>query len=326
MVTFKLPRRLKYFRALYYLRRAIKLPAIEVASTNFDAEVHMLVGKYHLYAAVAALKSFFLHSGLAPRVGVTFHFDPSMRPRHERLLRRHFPGADCLYFGKRDARLDTILNDRPFCRGLYDNHPLAPKLFRVPALCRSNRVILLDTDTLFYRRPDAIVDWVVGGSDTPMYLDEKPGVAPHRALQLAYEALSQQMGFNCEQFCYFNSGLLLFQPERIDYDLIERFLKFQAEQPNIHTGGWCIEQTAYMLNYVRWNDKIRFDTSDYACGTDPGQVFSHFLGSNYYEGRTLAWIRTNLRAFTAFKNNGLALTEKTNKIGIVVGKEKPDYV
>jgi hypothetical protein len=252
----------------------------------------MLVGKHHLFAAVASLKSFFLTSALAPQVGLTFHLDATMRPRHERFLARHFPGAATVPFGASNARLQSIINKRPFCREFSHGHVFAPKLLKVPAFCRAERVILLDSDTFFYLPPSAIIRWVTGASDAPTYLDA--GLVPHAPLYRAYEELSGYLGADCRKFCYFNAGLLLFRPARVDFDLVERFLEYQAKWPNVHIGGWCLEQAAYMVNYASWPGALALGPPDYTCGVVPGRVFAHFLGSNYYLPPTLIHLRAQL--------------------------------
>jgi len=291
-----------------YLRAAAKLPPVPIPESGFAAEIHMLICKYHLLPAIAALKSFYAHSGLAGRVGLMFHLDSTMRPRHERVLRRHFPGASFVPFDSRDDRIEAILRDRPHCRRFYANLVMTLKLFQVAALCRSPRVILLDSDVFFFSRPEAIIHWVEGDPCVPLYLtSSRPASAnPNycQALrQLERELHLDGVSLDMRSDRSFNAGLLLFEPKRLCFDLIERFFAHESEKPNIHVGGWCAEQTAYLLNFASWSDAVALDLQDYALGERLGKVFSHFMSLNYYKRTTLRALGS---ALDALPSNGFS--------------------
>jgi len=293
-----------------YLGQALDaLPPLEVATRDLRAEVHMMLGKNHLYRGLAALRTFFHHSGLSDRVGVMFHSDGTIRPRHRRLLEKHIHGAEFTRYPSKDPRVAEVFKNRPYCADYYRRGlSCQPKLVHIPVFARVDRVIQLDSDVAFWGRPDAIIDCVNGPEARPMYqIDHnKKNPDPGADVRQHFDELRHSLdslrerSFEIKSY-YFCSGIMLLPVRRFSFDIVEDYFRWHATECPAHTKrelhwfwDWTVEQTAYMLNFATWPDAIPLDAK-YPTGDVPGGVCNHFLGMNYSKDSSLHRIRQTLR-------------------------------
>ena len=139
-------------------RHAVRRLAPIAIPAESPVEVHLLYGRRGRHEVVATLWSLF--RWLPAPWAVTLHEDGSLTEADRELISHHLPGARSLD-GNR-ARTSTVdwLDQRGLsrCAALRASFVLAPKLFDVAIAGAGKTVLLLDTDILFLRRPDALVD------------------------------------------------------------------------------------------------------------------------------------------------------------------------
>lgn len=267
----------------------------------------MQICRRDILPALVALKSFFCHSMLQSSVGITFHCDRSVGKPDVRRLVEHFPGAQIILHRQAAEKVGALLRYRPLCRDLFNKFLFGLKLFQIPVTARANWVLLLDSDVIFRAKPIRIVESILNGDRASLWLDERPNSIPDKGLTDALCQVCQHLRINeaslIERWHSFNAGLLLFSPLTMDFDLVEDYLGWSGAEHSIHVGGWVREQTAYKLNFARWNNTERLSPAEYACGTRPATVFNHYFSANYWTAKVLNSIRGEIRRLPATTND-----------------------
>ncbi|MGH0032967.1 MAG: hypothetical protein ACQGVC_24510 [Myxococcota bacterium] len=126
-------------------------------------ELHTLVCARDVPMSLWSIESFVAFSGLRPRVVV--HGDGTLTDEHRELYGRYFEGIRVLDEPEHDARIDAALAPWPASRrarrtpGFYCARKLWDPLF----VARSPTLLLLDSDVLFFRRPDRLLAYLASG-------------------------------------------------------------------------------------------------------------------------------------------------------------------
>jgi hypothetical protein len=95
---------------------------------------------------------------------------------------------------------------------------MARKIFDVPILTRADRFIILDSDLLFFRKPEAILRWCADGAGQCWFNRNLTGTMP-----ISRSQVREKLGIDV--WHRVSSGLCLIDREAIDFDLCERALR-----------------------------------------------------------------------------------------------------
>ncbi len=185
--------------------------------------------------AIWAIKSFLHQSGVD--YPVVFH-DGGLLPGQDRELLRHFPDAQVVSQADGDARVLALLEERGLtrCAEMRRTCVMARKLFDLHWLSTAETVITIDSDILFFRRPDDLIR-PPGGWPVNLYNAD----AGHW-YTLELDDLEAKLGVRPP--VYINAGLAVVRRESIDLEAIERWLSV----PEIWNGDpWLLEQTLHAL-------------------------------------------------------------------------------
>ncbi|WP_431065177.1 hypothetical protein [Methylotuvimicrobium sp.] len=142
-----------------------KTPSIE---TNPDAQtsIHTIVPHRYLNAFLLAIKSFLrFYSDVA----VYVHDDGSLTSKDIDIIKEHIKNVIILKKSEADRYFNENIND-PFLSKVRSSYTSYLKLFDPAFRSKSERIMLLDTDTLFLKRPDSIIEWVKNGGDSWYHL------------------------------------------------------------------------------------------------------------------------------------------------------------
>jgi hypothetical protein len=204
-------------------------------SAGSDISVHTLLCHQHLVYYLFSIKTFLTFSGLLAQVFV--YDDGTLSCQDRQILLIELPGVKIIPAST--IRTAGRLRCFPNCAQFLKQHVLAPKLLAVHEFGCTNRMILLDSDVLFLKRPAEIVAWCCTNSTIGMYaadLSRDESVSLH---SFEFEQAGSQFVPN------FNSGLLCITPHHLDLDLVEKTL------PVVHgrVGGsrWLEEQTLWAV-------------------------------------------------------------------------------
>ena len=253
-------------------------------------EVHMLLCRRDLFVGLVAIKSLLRFGG--ERLAVTFTDDGTLSEQERRSVSQHVPGSRWLSWPTDDPAIDAAFEGRPHLRDLYhsDYAPVC-KLVHAMAMPRCERVVVLDPDTAFFQRPTTILDWAEGDDAFGWYLHDHQdeSVTVPAEAQEAFGMLESHLASDDRPWTLdrrlFNSGLLVFQPDRLRLDDAERYLawrpsldaKYKSGRCAIWFGDWTPEQTCYHVMFALSQPASRPFGDDYHLGGDAGHVFNHFL-------------------------------------------------
>ncbi len=135
------------------------LPILPAEDESKPLQLHLLTGKRFWYQTTFCLWTFARHSGhqLAPVI----YDDGTLTAEYSDPLARLFPAASFRSQPDIIARLDAELPAArfPFLRERWQNFPLMRKLIDIH-LGQAGWKLFMDSDLLFFRRPQFLLDWL----------------------------------------------------------------------------------------------------------------------------------------------------------------------
>ena len=202
---------------------------------EFPVPVHMLVSASSWHCGLLAAMSLECHSPKNWRFVI--HEDGTVTESQRRKILKALPGSR--FISRREAE-DTMakkLQAYPHCRENRSKHNFFLKFFDSLAFLDHPKFLLLDSDVLFFKKPEEIIKWVEADSVEIFYnkdTQEKYS-SPRSEIEEVYKV---------NLFEKFNSGLVLMQAEAMRLDLAESFLG--AFEKTAHHPQF-FEQTLYCL-------------------------------------------------------------------------------
>ena len=218
------------------LRRPFPLPERTVE----DVEIHVLTSRYDWIDALWMLASFYRQSGL--RVPAVLHDDGSLTPDHFRKIRGVFPAIRSIPRAEADAVIERELGGYPTVLAYRRTHPAALKLIDGPHFCQASRLILIDSDVLFFSPPREILTWLAG---------ERPGCWFNRDMFSAYNLSPEEAAtaFGVTLWPEVNVGLCLVEKQVRNLELCERFLSSPLAERSLsfwrEQSCWALSASAY---------------------------------------------------------------------------------
>lgn len=230
----------------HYTRAVKSTPAYPTGEDLPDFEVHSLLGTKHLGMCLWAIKSF-LHS-TGRQFKIVLHDDGSLTPLDLAVIEQHLPGAVVFQRRVADQLIAPIIapysNIEAYRFGRFGRTReglrrslFSLKLFDFNLLTNAKKILVLDTDVLFFQRPDELLDWIDGKSDSQcLYCYED------------YSPIFRGPG-NVSRFerkssprCYFNSGLIAFDKSVLNLRTVDAWLSSRESEIDEH---YTFEQKAY---------------------------------------------------------------------------------
>jgi hypothetical protein len=245
-----LPRRLwgllrRGWRASWH--RSKTLPRIRKWQRPFWSEhprtvpVHVLTGKNDWELAAWMLASWFHFSECA--WPVVIHDDGTLTNEAGGVLRALFPDVRIITRAEADKAMETVLKPFPFLYEYRALHPLALKILDVAHFTRGGRMIVLDSDLLFFGYPREILDWTDKNNEESWFNED----AAEGSLVSAQEAKEE---LDVTLWPRVNSGLCLLHKPTIDFEFCDRAL---AETAILRGPISRVEQTLFALCASRKN-------------------------------------------------------------------------
>jgi len=214
-------------------------------SSDADLSVHTLICHQHLIYYLFSIKMFLTLSGLATQV--VAYDDGTLSRDDASILQNELPGITMI--PATAVRSSHHLRRFPNCARFLHEHVLAPKLLAVHRFAYTNRIILLDSDVLFLRHPEEIVNWCLGKDTvTGMYAadpsrNESVTLTPYEFAQAGSHFVP-----------HFNSGLCCLLRDQFKLSLIEKtlpILRFRRR-----SSRWLEEQTLWALLVGRHSFRV----------------------------------------------------------------------
>ncbi len=212
--------------------------------TDGRCEIHVLTSAGDWLNLAWALKSFYRASGRRYRLCI--HEDGTLPDEGAAALGRLFPDARLIRRTEADAAVLPTLEAYPRCHDFRSTNTLSLKLFDFRHYLESERMLLLDSDVLFFSEPTELLrriedpsyrlNTVNGDVDSAFTVD--PAVAEEAA--------------GVKLLPRFNSGLGLIHRDSLRLDWMEEYLGV----PDIKRKYWLIEQTLFALCSSRFGVEL----------------------------------------------------------------------
>jgi hypothetical protein len=209
-----------------------------------SAEVHVLTSEQDWLNLLWTLKSFYNVSDKPYKLVI--HEDGSLGEEEKGHMIRLFPDAAIISRKESDSKVLPSLEASPRALDFRSTNALSLKLFDFPFFLNSERMILLDSDILFYSRPQVLLDRIAD----PAYMKNTVNRDVSGALNVEGTEVEMKFGFSLIE--RFNSGLGLIHQNSLNVDWIEEFLGLKG----ILSHFWRIEQTLIALCSCRYGAEL----------------------------------------------------------------------
>ena len=230
-------------------------------------EVRVLTWRRDWINLIWALKSFYHFSGVDYPLYI---HDGGLAPGQANQLQKHFPNATLVPAKAADARVASQLQAAGLSRCLaYRRRNISTrKLFDFYLLSDADTVLSIDSDIVFFQRPEALLH-NPAGKQTNLF-NKDCGYW----YSLSLDELESSFGVRPPPFV--NSGLALVRRESMDCGLINDWLA----HPQLFENTWVTEQTLHALCSTVYGIELLPDT--YHVSTEPGlardTVCKHYPG------------------------------------------------
>lgn len=198
--------------------------------------VHSLVCKRDLRMALFSAKSLLLAA--QEPIRWVYHDDGSLSADDCARLERHLSHAKVIRRPESDARAEAALRDFPKLAAWRRCHAMSLKLIDVSLWAEDERVVYLDTDVLFLRRPDLLLDGEAGRSPSYFNRDVASVYAPSDVDLLAEE-------FGVALLPEINAGVWAMDQTELRLERLERWIASDLFQPRLSDP--LVEQTLVAL-------------------------------------------------------------------------------
>jgi hypothetical protein len=247
--------------------RILRTPPI-TGVTERNCEIHVLTSSQDWLNLIWALKSFYAAS--RRRYALCIHDDGTVSERASLELRRQFPHSRFISRSEADATVLPLLKGYPRSKGLRQTNQLSLKIFDFAHYLQCDRMLLLDSDVLFFSEPTELLRRI----EDPEYHKNTVNGDIASAYTVTSEDVRRYSGLALVE--RFNSGLGLIHRNSLQLDWFEEFLSI----PGIIGHFWQIEQTLFALCSSRFG--VDLLPSEYDVRTTDridGVPCSHYVGA-----------------------------------------------
>lgn len=220
-------------RAMRAAAANLLVPA--VAADAPACELHLLTGARYWHQTAFCLWTFASHS--RRRIAPVIHDDGSLTEEQLGHLRRLFPLLRLQSHAESAARIEELLPKAEF-PALHDrwiNYPHIRKLIN-PHLGREGAKLVIDSDLLFFRKPDFILDWL-DAPQNPLHaqdIETTYGYPDHTLASLAGSPLTPRV----------NVGLAGLFSDKIDWAKLEHWTASLIARHGTH---YVLEQALFAM-------------------------------------------------------------------------------
>ncbi len=192
-----------------------------------------------------SLTSFIIQAGICPKIIV--HDDGSFDQDTANKLESKFPELKVLSLEKANELINNMTGLSPkLLEHRNRGHKLIYKLIDVFLLSRAEKVMVLDSDILFFNRPEEILKFINGNADCDSLISRHEGTYDLMLLPdylSKYSILKNEAG-------YMNSGVILYKKDKIGYDKLSEYFENTLREPGdyfVEMAGWAslITQTKF---------------------------------------------------------------------------------
>ncbi|MBU2571534.1 MAG: glycosyltransferase [Gammaproteobacteria bacterium] len=279
--------------------RITKTAPIET-NPKASTTVHSAVPHRYVYAYLTAVKSILQYEN---DFAICVHDDGSLTDADKELIKKHLPHTTIIDRNFANAEFDRLVKN-PFLSKVRGSYTSYLKLFDTTFFNKTERIIILDTDTLFIRRPDEIIEWSKHGGNPWYHLAPRGKMKVQKELEISQYANLQKVHIQTlimndldeinstlnsnyylqQGFC---SGFIGYDQGTINFDELDKLFRLLHEKFGDKIFLWGAEQTTHGLILCSKNaealpiEKYFVFTQANAHLVD-NATFLHFVGENRF--------------------------------------------
>lgn len=231
-----------FFRKKEIKKYVVKTKKIEIESVKDTDNVVFISLFCHkdVYEGIVAFKS--LYQFLDVKFPLIILDDGSLTDLDEILIVDHIKNVKIIRRKQADIEVNNFLKENGLknCLDMRRDFLVSIKIFDAYFYSKGKKIIIIDTDILFYKKPDVLIDLINQDKSTfiPFYNKDLHSVYSYKIPDLKKFA-------NMDIQLAVNSGLIGFFPSMDIITMTEKFLaqKLPFESP------WLVEQTMYAMYF-----------------------------------------------------------------------------
>lgn len=232
-----------------------------------SVEVHTLTGHKYLRMYLLAIKSLLRFYS---NISVVVHSDGSLSQIDQSILKEHIKGIRIINIDEADLTLEKYFKNRPKTKKIRKEVVVAAQLLDYPLMANTKKIISMDSDIIFFKRPDELIDWIEN--------DEAVIICNQDETEYQQAKIFLRTKYSFEKNV--NIGFACFFVDIIDLDVIEGISK------EIDKFDFCTYQNIFSVLIHGNKDKYKFkffdsdkyQTRNFFSNTDP--VFRHYLSTS----------------------------------------------
>lgn len=262
-----------YFKNRYGGRWLLQRAPVCHTDKCDDFELHVLAPKSGLWMLYWNLRSFLYFSGLAPRIII--HSDGSIDKITAKLFESKFTNLHVILRTAADRTIDAMPEVPAFIkRYRYGRNILILLFTDVYLLSKTEKVMLLDFDFLFFGRPKEIIDFMRGQS-THSVLSTRFSKGSELNIKEMYNQKYHLIEKGARELI---SGIIVYKKEALPVDRFIEYFENTTDPENhfIEQAGWA--SLVCQADFA-WLDERRYPVK----GLPPEAVCKHFTTPRRYE-------------------------------------------
>jgi hypothetical protein len=249
-----------------------------------DTQIHSLLCSRDFAQYILAMKSFLrFHENIS----IMVHDDGTLTKRQKKTLKKVFPGAVIIDKDYAERVMEERLRSYPYCRQFRAARIHMKQVFDFQEFCNRNKMIILDSDTLFFEYPKEVIDWIRAENRGILYVyEEKPYVA-----SINNKAITQIEGSPFKFAQNLCGGFVCCYSDIFSLGLIESYCKYVFENCDMTAGRYyaqgivalCVGMSGYRAKILSGKYQNPPDFSQ-----DKHPLFRHYWHSLGLSGSYLS--------------------------------------
>lgn len=212
-------------------------------------EIHVLCQKSDIWMMAWSLYSFLYFSGLKPSA-VIIHDDGSLEDTDMNTLMSKFSNLRVMSRSDADNKVAGLLNNEKARRYRKEGHSLILKLVDIFVLSSAPKVMILDSDVLFFNKPEEIIKFIKGMSGSDALISGLPEVFDKFKILVNDEYLRRN-GLIGSKIEFMNSGIILYNKSALSLDMLYQYFDNCLRE----YGDYFVEMTGWncLIGQLKYN-------------------------------------------------------------------------
>lgn len=266
---------LDYFKNRFFGRSLFK----KFQGLKFEGddgfEIHILCQKSDIWMMARSLYSFLYFSCLKPSA-IIIHDDGSFSGADTNALVSKFSNLQVVSRSYADNNVMAVLNNKKAKRYRKEGHPLILKLVDIFVLSSAPKIMVLDSDVLFFNKPEEIVRFIKRENDTEALISGLPELFDKFQILVNDDYLKRN-GLINRKIEFMNSGIILYNRASLSMDMLYEYFNN------------CLRRyDDYFVEMTGWNcliGQLKYEFLPFNKYIIKGRITETTIAKHYTSGR-----------------------------------------